>query len=282
MSGTAPGSRPDGAARCYRHPDRDAYITCQRCERPICTDDMRDASVGFQCPECVARGAKAVRTPRTLAGGAIQTREGAVTMALIGVNVVVYLVQLLTGNLRSPLYEQGTMVPVGVADGQWWRLLTSAFLHLGTLHILFNMYALYLFGPAVERALGTVRFIAAYVTTAVVSGVFVMWLSPPFGGTAGASGAVFGLFGMALLFMLRAREDVRGLLALLAVNVAIGFLGPISWQGHLGGFVAGVLLGALFAYGPRARRTLVQVLAFAGLWAAVVVAVLVRSQQLLG
>ena len=143
------------------------------------------------------------------------------------------------------------------------------------------MYALYLFGPLVERKLGTVRFIAAYVTSAVVSGVFVLWLSAPLSGTAGASGAVFGLFGMALLFMLRAREDVRGLLALLAVNVAIGFLGPISWQGHLGGFVAGVLLGAVFAYGPRTRRTLVQVAAFLLVWAVVVLAVVVRSQQLL-
>ncbi len=282
MTGTAPGSRPDGAPRCYRHPDREALITCQRCERPICTQDMNDASVGFQCPECVNRGAKSVRLPRTVAGGALQAREGAVSLVIIGINVVVYVLQLLTGDLRSPLYQQGAMFPVGVADGQWWRLLTSAFLHLGTLHILFNMYALYLFGPLVERKLGTVRFVAAYVTTAVVSGVFVMWLSEPFSGTAGASGAVFGLFGMALLFMLRAREDVRGLLALLAVNVAIGFLGPISWQGHLGGFVAGVLLGAVFAYGPRTRRTLVQVAAFALVWAAVVVAVLVRSQQLLG
>lgn len=282
MTGAGAGARPDAAPRCYRHPDREAYITCQRCERPICPDDMRDASVGFQCPECVARGARSVRMPRTLAGGAVQARAGVVSTTLVGINACVYLVQVLTGGLGSPLYQQGTMFPVGVADGEWWRLLTSAFLHLSTLHILFNMYALFVFGPIVERALGTARFVAAYVTTAVVSSVFVMWLSAPFGGTAGASGAVFGLFAMALLLMLRAKEDVRGLLVLLALNVGISFVGSISWQGHLGGFVAGLVLGAAFAYAPRERRTLVQVVAFVALWVGVVGAVVLRSQQLLG
>jgi membrane associated rhomboid family serine protease len=209
------------------------------------------------------------------------TREGAVSLTLIGINVSVYVAQLLTGDLRSPLYQQGTMFPVGVADGQWWRLLTSAFLHLSVLHIVFNMYALFLFGPFVERALGTVRFVAAYVTTAVVSSVFVMYLSAPVGGTAGASGAVFGLFGMALLLMLKRREDVRGLLVLLGLNVAISFVGNISWQGHLGGLVAGLVLGAVFAYAPRERRTLVQVAVFVALWIGVVGAVVLRSQQLL-
>ncbi|GAA0198731.1 rhomboid family intramembrane serine protease [Cytobacillus oceanisediminis] len=272
--------RADGAQRCYRHPDREAYISCQRCERPICPDDMRDASVGFQCPECVNKGAKAVRAPRTVAGGAVQTREGIVSMTLIVVNVTLYVLQMATGDLRSELYQQGTMWPFGVAEGQYWRLLTSAFLHLSVLHIAFNMYALYLFGPFVERALGTVRFIAAYVTTAVVSGVFVLWLSNPLGGTAGASGAVFGLFGMALVLLLKARQDVRGLLVLLAINGAISFTGNISWQGHLGGFVAGCLLGLVFAYAPRERRTLVQVLAFTGIWVAVVVAVALRTASL--
>lgn len=241
---------------------------------------MRDASVGFQCPECVNKGAKAVRAPRTVAGGAVQAREGIVSMTLIVVNVTLYVLQMATGDLRSELYQQGTMWPFGVAEGQYWRLLTSAFLHLSVLHIAFNMYALYLFGPFVERALGTVRFIAAYVTTAVVSGVFVMWLSNPLGGTAGASGAVFGLFGMALVLLLKARQDVRGLLVLLAINGAISFTGNISWQGHLGGFVAGCLLGLVFAYAPRERRTLVQVLAFTGIWVAVVVAVAVRTASL--
>ncbi len=280
MADPAPDARPEGAARCYRHPDREAYISCQRCERPICPDDMRDASVGFQCPECVSKGAKAVRTPRTVAGGRIQAREGVVSLVLIGVNVAVYVLQLATGNLRSPIYQEGTLWPYGVAQGEYWRLLTSAFLHLSVLHIAFNMYALFLFGPFVERALGTVRFIAAYVTTAVVSGVFVLWLSEPLGGTAGASGAVFGLFGMALVLLLKARQDVRGLLVLLAINGAISFTGNISWQGHLGGFVAGLLLGYVFAYAPRERRTLVQVAAFTVLWVAVVAAVVVRTAQL--
>lgn len=281
MTEPAPTSRPDGAQRCYRHPEREAYISCQRCERPICPDDMREASVGFQCPECVSRGAKAVRTPRTIAGGAVQAREGVVSQTLIVVNVALYVLQVLTGDRSSELYQQGVMFPYGVADGEYWRLITSAFLHLSVLHIAFNMYALYLFGPFVERALGTVRFVAAYLTTALVSGVFVLWLSDPLGGTAGASGAVFGLFGMALVLLLKARQDVRGLLVLLAINGAISFTGNISWQGHLGGFVAGVVLGLVFAYAPRERRTLVQAAAFAAIAVLVVVAVVVRTAQLL-
>lgn len=279
MAGSGSGARPDATPRCYRHPDREAYITCQRCDRPICPDDMRDASVGFQCPDCVTRGSASVRTR---AGGAVQAREGAVSMALIGINVAVYVAQRLTGDLASALYLQGALVPVYTVDGEWWRMLTSAFLHLSVLHIALNMYALYLFGPFVERALGTVRFIAAYVTTAVVSGVFVLWLSLPHGSTAGASGAVFGLFGIALVLLLRAREDVRGLLVLLAINAAISLVGPISWQGHLGGFVAGVVLGVVFAYAPRERRTLVQVVGFVVLWVGVVAATVLRAQQLLG
>src|SRR5699024_9891920 len=134
-----------------------------------------------------------------------------VSLALIAINVVVFAVQLATGGTSSPLFGRGAMLGVtaydpssgelltGVADGAYWRLITSAFLHGGILHIAFNMYALYLFGPFVERILGTTRFIFAYVTMAIVSSVFVYWLSDPLSITIGASGAIFGLFGMALV-----------------------------------------------------------------------------------
>lgn len=277
--------------RCYRHPDRDAYIRCQRCERLICPDCMRDAAVGFQCPACVREGAKSVRAPRTIAGGAIPAREGLVTMVVIVLNVAVFV---LTDIARiGPVTEAGAMVAAnvmdgsgqvypGVADGGYWRLLSSAFLHAGLLHILFNMYGLYLFGPYVERSLGMVRFVAAYVTMAVVASVFVYWLSDPRSFTVGASGAVFGLFGLALILLLRSRQDVRGLLVLLAINAVISTQGNISWQGHLGGFVAGCVLGAAFAYAPRERRTLVHVGVFTVLWVGVVVGVATRTTSLLG
>jgi membrane associated rhomboid family serine protease len=266
--------------RCYRHADREAYISCQRCERLICPDCMRDASVGFQCPECIAEGSKSVRAPRTVVGGAISMRAGAVSMALLGLNVVAFLLQKITeGNVNS-VFQWGAMQGFAVAGGDYWRLLTAAFLHVGILHIAFNMYALYLFGPFVERALGTTRFVIAYLTMAISSSVFVYWLTDPQVATIGASGAVFGLFGLALVLLIRLRQDVRGLLVLLALNAFISLQGNISWQGHLGGFVTGVLLGAALAYAPRERRTAVHVAAFGLTWLFIVVAVVARTLQL--
>lgn len=278
--------------RCYRHPDREAYISCQRCGRTICPDCMRDASVGFHCPECVAEAARSVPSPRTLAGGMVSAREGIVSMSLIGINVAAFLLTLAVGGNSSAFFQQGAMLSVsvldragnvltGVAEGGYWRLITSAFLHENVLHILFNMYALYLFGPLVERALGVRRFIAAYFTVAVVSSVFVYWLAAPNALTIGASGAVFGLFAIALILLIRAGQDVTFLLVMLAINAFISLQGNISWQGHLGGFVAGLILGATFAYAPRERRTQLQILVFAGLWIGSVVAVVLRTGQLI-
>ena len=267
--------------RCYNHPDREAYISCQRCERLICPDCMREASVGFQCPSCIAEGAKTVRQPKTLAGGTVTGRDGRVSMILIGINVAAYVAQLATGNRAGDVYQQGALQGYLTADGDYWRLLTSAFLHGSMLHLLFNMYALYLFGPFVERALGTARFVIAYLTAAMAGSIAVYLLAAPTTVTIGASGAVFGLFGMALLLLLKAKQDVRTLLVLLAVNAFISVAGPdISWEGHLGGFVAGLALGAAFAYAPRDRRTLVQALVVGALWIAMIAAFVVRTGQL--
>ena len=266
--------------RCYRHADREAYISCQRCERLICPDCMRDAAVGFQCPECIAEGRKTVRAPRTITGGAISMRAGAVSMGLLGINVVVFLLQLATEGDVNSVFQLGAMQGYAVADGDLWRLFTAAFLHAGILHIAFNMYALYLFGPFVERSLGTSRFVVAYVTMAVASSVFVYWLTEPQVATIGASGAVFGLFGLALVLLIRTRQDVRGLLVLLAINAFISLQGNISWQGHLGGFVTGTLLGLALAYAPRERRSAYQLAAFGLAWVLIVVAVVARTAQL--
>ncbi len=273
---------PASDYRCYRHPDREAYISCQRCERLICPECMNDASVGFQCPSCIAEGAKSVRAPRTIAGGAVSGRDGVVSMTLIGINVVAFL---HPDRDRRPTAAGSTSTArcraMSVAvDGDYWRLLTSAFLHAGILHIAFNMYALYLFGPFVERALGTWRFIAAYVTMAIFSSVFVYILTAPGTVTIGASGAVFGLFGMALIFLLKAKQDVSTLLVLLAINAFLSTQGNISWQGHLGGFIVGCLLGLAFAYAPRDRKQIIQVAVFAALWIGIVAAIVVRTGQL--
>jgi membrane associated rhomboid family serine protease len=241
---------------------------------------MRDASVGFHCPSCVAEAKKTVRAPRTITGGALPTRDGAVSMVLLGANIVVFLLQQLTEGKANSVFQLGAMQGLAVADGEYWRLFTAAFLHAGVLHIVFNMYALYLFGPFVERALGTSRFVVAYVTMAVASSAFVYWLTAPQVATIGASGAIFGLFGLALVLFIRAGQDVRGLLFLLAINAFISLQGNISWQGHLGGFVTGVLLGAALAYAPRDRRAAFQLAAFGLVWAGIVVAVVARTLQL--
>lgn len=272
---------PAEGYRCYRHPDREAYISCQRCERLICPECMREAAVGFQCPTCITEGAKTIRQPKTLAGGTISGNEGRVSLILIGINVAAYVAQLATDGRVGGVYERGALRGLEVADGEYWRLLTSAFLHGSLLHLLFNMYALYLFGPFVERALGTTRFIAAYLTTAIVGSVFVYVLADPLTVTIGASGAVFGLFGMALLFLLKAKQDVRTLLVLLAINAFISIAAPnISWEGHLGGFVAGIVLGAAFAYAPRGSKSAVQALVFSALWIAAIAAIVLRTISL--
>ncbi|MRJ75626.1 rhomboid family intramembrane serine protease [Aeromicrobium sp. SMF47] len=269
--------------RCYRHPDREAYISCQRCGRLICPECMREASVGFQCPSCIAEGAKTVRQPKNLAGGAVTGTSGAVSLALIVINVLAYVVTAATGGQSGSFFRDGALVGYFVADGETWRLVTSAFLHAGLLHLLFNMYALYLFGPFVERALGTIRFIVAYATVAIAGSVFVYLLAPPGVATIGASGAVFGLFGMAMMLLLKAKQDITTLLVLLAINAFISVAGSnISWQGHLGGFVAGVVLGAVIAYAPRERRQLFQAGVIVVVWIAMIAAVVLRTASLTG
>ncbi|AWB90770.1 rhomboid family intramembrane serine protease [Aeromicrobium chenweiae] len=242
---------------------------------------MREASVGFQCPSCIAEGAKTVRQPKNLAGGAITRTAGVASLAIIVLNVLAYLVTAATDGQRGSFFGDGAMVGYYVADGEIYRLLTSTFLHAGILHLLFNMYALYLFGPFVERAIGTVRFVVAYLTMAIVGSVFVYLLAAPGTVTIGASGAVFGLFGMAMMLLLKAKQDITTLLVLLAINAFISVAGSnISWQGHLGGFVAGVVLGAVVAYGPRERKQLLQAAVLAVIWAGVIAAVVLRTASL--
>jgi len=228
-----------------------------------------------------------------MAGGLVSSNTGAVSLALIGINVAAYLLTLATGGTDGSVFQHGAMLAEsrfnlegellkGVSDGAYWRLLTSAFLHENILHIAFNMYALYLFGPFVEQALGRVRFIAAYLTMSVGASAFVYWLSDPGTLTIGASGAIFGLFGMALILLLKAKQDVTTLLVLLGINAFLSTQGNISWQGHLGGFVFGCLLGVVFAYAPRERRSQVQALAMVAMWIGIIAAIVLRTSQLTG
>jgi membrane associated rhomboid family serine protease len=280
------------APRCYRHADRETYIRCQRCERPICPDCMRQAAVGFQCPECVREGARSVRQARTAYGGR-PVGDALVTQVLIGINVVVFVLLLLgSRQLRDQLWllpscrADGVLVcsPLQptVASGALWQLVTSFFTHLQFWHIGFNMLALYVLGPQLEALLGRARFLALYLLSGLFGSLAVYWLSPVNQPTVGASGAIFGLMGALLVVAVRARGNVQSLLGLLAVNAVITVIGAgyISWQGHLGGFVGGLLLALVLVYAPRRGRAVWQGLGLGLVVAVVVAGVVLRTLAL--
>ena len=298
---------------CYRHPDRPTYIGCQRCGRPICGDCMISAAVGFQCPECVSAGAKQTRQHELPYGGTQVANTRVTTITLIGINVAVWVLYLLTGGSASRILANLLLLPSGqctltdqpgayypgvdtatcatigstawvpgVADGAWWQLLTSAFSHLDTVHILMNMVSLWFLGPPLEAALGRVRFLAVYLVSALAGSTLVMWLSDPSTQTLGASGAIFGLLGALLVMVYKVRGDYRTVLTWLAINLVytFGFGSGISWQGHVGGLIGGFVMAAIIVYAPRKDRARTQLLGSIGFVVLLLVLVAVRVAQL--
>jgi membrane associated rhomboid family serine protease len=279
---------------CFRHPNRETWVSCVRCGRPACPDCLRQAAVGQQCVECVQGANQGVRQARGAFGGRV-VASATVTWTLIGVNVLLFLVELGYPNLATdwgllgyaPFAAGGKFQ--GIAAGQWYRLITSAFLPpatglggLGFLDILFNMWALFAVGPALEQLLGRVRFLAVYLLSAVGGGVAFFLIGPYYVLALGASGAVFGLFGAWFVVARKLRLDVRGIITVIAVNLVFSFIyrSTIAWQDHVGGLIVGVLATTAFVYAPRKRRTAVQVAAVVAILAAAVVLVVFRSHQL--
>ncbi len=255
MSFPYPPQTPAGAPTCYRHPDRQTLVSCNRCGRPTCPECMRSASVGHQCVDCVQAAAQSVPTAVTVSGGIRRAGAPVLTYALIAINVAVFVLQAVTPGLQAKL----ALGARAVAGGELYRLGTSAFIHYGLLHLLFNMGALYVVGPPLERHLGRRRFVALYALSALGGSVVVYLFSPLNSATGGASGAVFGLFGATFVLAKRLNLDVRGVVTLIAINMAITFTIPgISWQGHVGGLITGGLIAAAYLYAPRAGRNLVQ------------------------
>ena len=247
---------------------------------------MRSASVGFQCPECVAEGARTVRAPRTAFGGRPSADTSRVTQVLIGLNVLVFLYGLARGELavrfgNLALAFDGQQ-EVGVAAGQYYRLLTAAFLHASVLHIVFNMLALLSLGPQLEAALGRSRFLSLYLLSALGGSVLSFLVSSPGTLGVGASGAIFGLLGGYYVVVRKLGGDTGPIIGTIAVNLVITFaVKIIDWRAHLGGLVIGSLLAVAFAYAPAGpRRTQLQVGACAGVAALLVVAVLLRTAAL--
>ncbi|AKJ12040.1 Rhomboid family protein [Streptomyces incarnatus] len=292
----AEGSTQNAAHRvpvCYRHPDRETGVRCTRCERPICPECMVSASVGFQCPECVRGGsgtghAATASRPRTIAGGSVTADPRLLTKVLIGVNLAVFLAQIAVGDRLTNRFELigQAYTPLlhgvqGIAEGQYYRLLTAMFLHGGYAHILFNMLSLWWIGGPLEAALGRARYLALYVVSGLAGSALTYLLAAPNQPSLGASGAIFGLFGATAVLMRRLNYDMRPLIALLVINLIITFTwANIAWQAHIGGLVAGVVTGYAMVHAPRRRRTLIQYGACAVVLAVVVVLTLVRTAQL--
>lgn len=236
---------------------------------------MVDAPVGFQCPEC----ARPVRTLTTVAGAQYISKPF-VTYALIAISLAAFGVQYLVG--VSEVAGNWGMWPVAIPlGGEWWRFLTSAFLHGSFLHIAFNMYVLFALGPTLERILGHGRFIVLYVVAALGGAITSYQFSDPEVVSVGASGAIFGLMGALVVAGKRLRYDITQVLILIGINIAIGFIAPqVDWRAHLGGLVVGAAVSALMVYAPRRNRILIQVLGVAGILAVLVAVAMSRTSTL--
>jgi len=257
-------------ATCYRHPSRETGVSCSNCGRPICPDCMTTTPVGMRCPECAKQSTRVVRM-REMAS------VPQVTYALIVINAIVFFTEgrsalSISGQASGTVVGEGALIGsseipalanVGVAHGQWWRIVTSGFLHENLLHIGFNMYVLYILGRMIEPVLGRVKFATIYFVSLLTGSLGALLVSPH-ALTVGASGAVFGVMGAAAV-ELRARQIPvmqSGVGTLILLNLVISFTLPgISWGGHVGGLIGGALAALVIQYGQRHRA---QTLALAG------------------
>lgn len=260
---------------CYRHSDRETGVSCSACGRPICPECMTPTPVGMRCPECAGQRTRVVRAA---AGGTAFERAPA-TVTLIAINAVAFLIEIATGSgglsgLGGGFTERFLLFGPFVAEGEWYRLLTSGFLHAGLFHILFNMFALYVLGRLLEPSLGTPRFLLIYFAS-LLAGSFGVMLVSPNAAAVGASGAIFGLFGATLVIARgRGMNEIANQLGLLLVlNLVITFTVPrISIGAHLGGLVAGLLCGLIVVAGERGRLGPRRVEAELALMAAIAIA----------
>jgi len=270
----------DRANTCYRHPDRQSYILCQRCGRTICPECQTQAAVGVICPECMAE--QRASAPRTKSPVLTRVRSAGrrgapvVTYSLIGITLAVFLLQLMPGlAVTDRLLYAGVYSHPG--NFQPWRMLTSVFVHSTGLifHVLLNMYTLWIFGQLLEGLLGRWRFLSLYLISGLAGSVGVLWLGDPRTGVVGASGAIFGLLGAFLVIQRRLGGDMTQLLVLVGINLVIGFVPGfnIAWQAHLGGLVGGALVGLIFVETRKRSQQALQI----GLLVALVVVLLILS-----
>jgi membrane associated rhomboid family serine protease len=290
VSTPAPQAEVD-SEYCYRHPDRQSFIHCQRCGRTICPQCQTQAAVGVQCPECVREGRQQVAASRPgLLNRVVGTGSTPiVTYALIAACVILYVAQWVTGGALTRAWQ---LDPSAIAS-QPWRLITAEFLHSTSFipHLLFNMYALFIFGPPLERFLGRARYLALYLVGALGASVGVVllyqlavatnnasssWLGGFFqpGAAVGASGAIFALMGALLVLRKAMGLQLTQILIVVLVNVAFGFIAPgIAWEAHLGGLGIGAALAGLYLATRRPEQKTRQIASVAGIAAGLVVIV---------
>jgi membrane associated rhomboid family serine protease len=277
-------SEEQTAPTCYRHRNRQTYLRCVRCDKPICADCRIDAPVGFQCPDCVAAGRRTMRKTRSsFGGGARAGAAGTVTKVLIGLNVAMFVLAVIsagtiaaaTSSAMTPLHWLGAeigflpgyqssvtvdlfgleLTSPFIAAGGYYRMLTAMFLHFGVIHLLFNMVVLWMLGRILERDLGPARYLTAYLLSGLAGSVAVYLFSSGTW-TVGASGAVYGLFGLLILVNRKLKRDNNGLYVLLGLNLVLTLIMGFSFAGHVGGLIGGAICGAILTFTPRERLPL--------------------------
>ena len=257
---------------CYRHPDRQSFIICQRCGRTVCSECQTQAAVGVHCPECVREARESAprtsRGTRTRIKRSMRSSSGVpvVTYTLIGLNIAVFALDFVTGgSLYGWLAYRGDFT-----GSQPWRMLTSTFMHASVLHLLFNMFSLFIFGPVIENAVGRARFAALYLLAGFGGSLAVLLLAPD-QAVVGASGAIFGLLGAFFIIQRRLGGNNAQLLVLIGLNVAFGFIVPnVAWQAHVGGLVVGAAVAAVYMATRHRSKKAVQIASVAGIGVALV------------
>ena len=280
MSETSPN--PDNF--CYRHPDRQSFVLCQRCGRTICAECQTPAAVGVHCPECMRESRQSA--PRTKPALVTSVRRLAqpgapiVTYAIMALCVIVFAAEVVTGQLvgsGSPIVSALLYYPPYTSI-EPWRMLTSLFVHGSILHILFNMYSLFILGPELERLVGRWRFLALFLLSGLGGSVAVL-LSSPGSPVIGASGAIFGLFGAYFVIARHLGGNSRQLIIVIVINLVIGFIVPnIAWQAHVGGLLIGALVAFVLVRTRDRQKRGIQLPLLAGVLALLIAATFVGVQ----
>ncbi|WIX86855.1 rhomboid family intramembrane serine protease [Amycolatopsis sp. DG1A-15b] len=283
---------------CWWHPNRPTGLSCSRCGRPACPDCLREAPVGFQCTDCVHSGGQEQRRQhrgyqeagfgqRTVFGARL-SQSVLVTQVILAVNVLVFLLTVvqagsLNDNDLSSAFQHGALYgDATLGHGEWWRILTNGFLHYGPIHIAVNMFSLWMMGRSLEQVCGRGRYLALYFVSMLGASAAVLLFGNPSGypGTAGASGALFGLMGAYAVTVLKLRLNPTGLIITLALNAFITFGIPgISIWAHAGGLVTGALVTVALLYAPEIGQVRWQAIGIAIVTVAIIGLIVYRGSQ---